>query len=160
MAWTLEFVFIVFKSSIFTLIVFIITEDHSDLTADNLKRYTILLIAYLMFYNILSIITVLISAHSKTAKEALIKLLGIWLLFVIISPKSLQAVGHYLYPTPSKIEMETIVELELKKLGDSHNPDDPHFKALKDSVLLANKVKNVNDLPFNYSGFVMAQGKN
>ena len=155
--WNLSLLFL--GAVFLPLLFFIITEDHSDLTADNLKRYTILLIAYLMFYNILSIITVLISAYSKTAKEALIKLLGIWLLFVIISPKSLQAVGHYLYPTPSKIEMETIVELELKKLGDSHNPDDPHFKALKDSVLLANKVKNVNDLPFNYSGFVMAQGE-
>lgn len=155
--WNLSLLFL--GAVFLPLLFFILTEAHNDLTANSLKRYTILLIAYLMFYNILSIITVLISAYSKTAKEALIKLLGIWLLFVIISPKSLQAVGHYLYPTPSKIEMETIVELELKKLGDSHNPDDPHFKALKDSVLLANKVKNVNDLSFNYSGFVMAQGE-
>jgi len=74
-------------------------------------------------------------------------------------PKSLQAIGYYLYPTPSKIEMETAVEHDLTELGDSHNPDDPHFKALKDSVLAANNVKTVNDLPFNYGGFIMAKGE-
>jgi ABC-2 type transport system permease protein len=67
--------------------------------------------------------------------------------------------GYYLYPTPSKIEMETAVEHDLIKQGDSHNPDDPHFKALKDSVLIANNVDKVEDLPFNYSGFIMSQGE-
>lgn len=155
--WSLSLLFL--GAVFLVLLFFIITEDHSGIIADSLKRYFILFIAYLIFYSILSAITVLVSAYSKTAKEALIKLLGIWLLFVIIIPKSLQAVGHYLYPSPSKIEMETAVELELKKLGDSHNPNDPHFKALKDSVLLANNVNSIYDLPFNYSGFVMSQGE-
>ena len=155
--WNLSLLFL---GAVFLLVLFfIITEDHGVLLADSLKRYSILLVAYLLYYGILSAITVLVSAYSKTAKGSLIKLLGIWLLFVIIIPKSLQAVGHYLYPTPSKIELETAVEHELKKLGDSHNPQDPRFNALKDSVLLANNVKNVNDLPFNYSGFVMSQGE-
>lgn len=155
--WGLSLVFlgIIF----FLVLLFVVTEDHNILLADSLKRYGVLLLAYFLFYSTLSAITVLVSGFSKTAKGALIKLLGIWLLFVIIVPKSLQAVGHYLYPTPSKIEMETAVEYDLKKLGDSHNPEDPHFKALKDSVLSANNVKNVNDLPFNYGGFVMSQGE-
>jgi len=112
-----------------------------------------------LFFGILSAITILVSAFSVTAKGALVKLLGIWLLFVIIVPKSLQAIGFYLYPTPSKIEMETAVEHDLMRLGDSHNPDDPHFKALKDSVLMANEVDDVADLPFNYGGFVMSKGE-
>ncbi len=155
--WSLSLLFL---GAIFLIVLFFVfTEDPSVFLADSLNRYTILVIAYLLFYIILSAITVLVSSFSETAKGALIKLLGIWLLFVIIVPKSLQAVGHYLYPTPSKIEIETAVELELKQLGDSHNPEDPHFKALKDSVLLANNVKNTNDLPFNYSGFIMSQGE-
>ena len=151
---------LLFLNAVFILVLFfVVKENHNFYLADSLNRFFILFTAYLLFYSILSAITVLVSAFSNTAKAALIKLLGIWLLFVIIIPKSLQAVGHYLYPTPSKIEIETAVEHDLKKLGDSHNPEDPHFKALKDSVLLANGVKNVNDLPFNYSGFVMSQGE-
>jgi len=119
----------------------------------------VLFVSYALFFAILSAITILVSAFSKTAKGALVKLLGIWLLFVIIVPKSLQAMGYYLYPTPSKIEMETAVEHDLIQQGDSHNPDDPHFKALKDSVLLVHNVEKVEDLPFNYGGFIMAQGE-
>lgn len=151
---------IIFLFTIFLVVlVFVFMGSHHALQSESLFRYTILLLSYLLFFGILSAITIMASAFSNTAKGALVKLLGIWLLFVIIMPKSLQAIGYYLYPTPSKIEMETAVEHDLTELGDSHNPDDPHFKALKDSVLVANNVKSVNDLPFNYGGFIMAKGE-
>ncbi len=155
--WSLSllFLFTVF----IVLLFFVVIESHDVMQAESPFRYTILLVSYILFFGILSAITILVSAFSKTAKGALVKLLGIWLLFVIIVPKSLQAIGYYLYPTPSKIEMETAVEHDLIKQGDSHNPDDPHFKAIKDSVLLANNVEKVADLPFNYGGFIMAKGE-
>ncbi|MFI8604217.1 ABC transporter permease [Cellulophaga baltica] len=155
--WSLSLIFL---STIFlVLFFFVLIEFHDAVNADSIFRYVILLIAYVLFFGILSAITILVSAFSATAKGALVKLLGIWLLFVIIVPKSLQAMGFYLYPTPSKIEMETAVEHDLMQLGDSHNPDDPHFKALKDSVLLASNVTDIADLPFNYGGFVMSKGE-
>ncbi|MEM9650130.1 MAG: DUF3526 domain-containing protein [Bacteroidota bacterium] len=155
--WSLSLVFLMTVFAV--LLFFVVMEEHEVQHTSSFSRYLILLLAYWIFFGVLSAITILVSAFSKTAKGALVKLLGIWLLFVIILPKSLQAVGYYLYPTPSKIEMETAVEHDLKKLGDSHNPDDPHFKALRDSVLLAHQVEKVEDLPFNYSGFIMAKGE-
>ncbi|MFK7813668.1 MAG: ABC transporter permease [Maribacter sp.] len=151
---------LIFLGSIFLVLLgFVLLESHDPMYGGSLMRYAVLLLSYFLFFGILSAITILVSAFSSTAKGALVKLLGIWLLFVIIVPKSLQAMGYYLYPTPSKIEMETAVEHDLKKQGDSHNPDDPHFKALKDSVLLANNVDDVANLPFNYGGFIMAKGE-
>ncbi|MEP3210957.1 MAG: DUF3526 domain-containing protein [Maribacter sp.] len=150
----------IFLFSIFIVVFsFVLIESHGGLFADSVLRFVVLFVSYALFFAILSAITILVSALSKTAKGALVKLLGIWLLFVIIVPKSLQAMGYYLYPTPSKIEMETSVEHDLIQQGDSHNPDDPHFKALKDSVLLVHQVDKVEDLPFNYGGFIMAQGE-
>jgi len=155
--WSLSLLFLF---TIFLVVLFFVfASSHDSLKTNSLFRYVVLLISYVLFFGILSAITILVSAFSKRAKGALVKLLGIWLLFVIIIPKSLQAIGYYLYPTPSKIEMETAVEHDLAKLGDSHNPEDAHFKALKDSVLLANNVKKVADLPFNYAGFIMAEGE-
>lgn len=151
---------LIFLISIFLIVlVVVLLESNDTMASGSIPRFGLLFISYLLFFGILSAITVLISGFSKTAKGALVKLLGVWLLFVIVLPKSLQAIGYYLYPTPSKIEMEMAVEHDLKKLGDSHNPDDPHFKALRDSVLVAHNVSNVDDLPFNYSGFVMSQGE-
>ncbi len=155
--WSLSLVFLF--ATFLVLLCIVLIGSHNALNAETLLRYIVLLVSYFVFFGILSAITILISAFSKTAKGALVKLLGIWLLFVIIMPKSLQAIGYYLYPTRSKIEMETAVEHDLTKLGDSHNPDDPHFRALKDSILLAHNVQKVEDLPFNYSGFIMAQGE-
>lgn len=155
--WSLSLTFL---CTIFlVVIIFVLTESHKSLQMDSMIRYLVLLVSYFLFFGILSAITILISAFSETAKSALVKLLAIWLLFVIVVPKSLQAIGYYLYPTPSKIEMETAVEDEITALGDSHNPNDPHYKSLKDSVLLANNVEKVEDLPFNYGGYVMAKGE-
>lgn len=155
--WSLSLLFL---GAIFlVLLFFVLVESHDAMHADSIFRYLVLLCAYLMFFGILSAITILVSAFSASAKGALVKLLGIWLLFVVIVPKSLQAVGFYLYPTPSKIEMETAVEHDLTQIGDSHDPNDPHFKALKDSVLRVHNVEKVEDLPFNYGGFVMSKGE-
>jgi len=74
-------------------------------------------------------------------------------------PKLAQVTGQVFFPSPSKIEFDTTVEQELIKQGDSHNPDDPHYKALKDSLLTAHQVSSTKDLPFNYSGFIMREGE-
>jgi len=151
---------LIFLLTIFLVVlIIVILESHDTMSSGSIVRYGLLLACYLLFFAILSTITILVSGYSKTAKGALVKLLGIWLLFVIVLPKSLQAAGYYRYPTPSKIEMEMMVEHDLKKLGDSHNPDDPHFNALRDSVLVAHNVEKVENLPFNYSGFVMSEGE-
>jgi len=115
--------------------------------------------SYIIYLLIMSLLAVWISASSKTQRSALIRLIGSWLFFTLIFPKVSQVTGQVLYPTPSKIEFDTAVEHDIIQQGDSHNPDDPHFAALKDSLLLAHKVTTTNELPFNYSGFIMSKGE-
>ncbi|WP_040497236.1 DUF3526 domain-containing protein [Fulvivirga imtechensis] len=153
----LAFLFFIPVALVILLLLFLATEG--GLTADIWLRYAGILISYLLFFLIISIITVLISAVSKSSKDALIKLLALWLFFFILLPRTTQALGSYFYASPSKAEFESVVEKELIKTGDSHNPDDPHYKHLKDSVLLAHQVNSVEELPFNYSGFVMREGE-
>jgi ABC-2 type transport system permease protein len=143
---------------IVTLVLLYFTKDN-PVTFEELIRYAGNVIGYLLFLQIISIITVLISAVTNTSKDALIRLLALWLVFVVLLPKTTQALGSYFYPSPSKIEFETAIEKDLIKVGDSHNPDDPYYKALKDSVLQAHKVDSVEQLPFNYSGFQMREGE-
>jgi ABC-2 type transport system permease protein len=87
------------------------------------------------------------------------KLLGLWLLMAIVLPRTTQALGSYVFPAPSKIEFETAIEEDVIKAGDSHNPNDSHYKHLRDSVLRAHHVDSVQKLPFNYSGFQMREGE-
>lgn len=128
-------------------------------TGDVLMRFSGLLLTYLCYYFIVGVITVIISAVSKSSKDALIRLLAIWLFFVILLPKTTQAIGSYMYPSPSKVAFESALEEDIIRQGDSHNPDDPHYKAIKDSLLSVYQVDSVQKLPFNYSGFIMREGE-
>lgn len=128
-------------------------------SADILLRLSFLLPAYMMYYFFISTLTVIVSANSKSTSSALISLIGFWLLFIIVLPKGIQFAAQNLYPAPSRIAFETTLEKDILKSGDSHNPDDPHFKKIKDSLLAKYKVKTTNELPFNYGGFVMKEGE-
>lgn len=136
-----------------------VLQNSTAATGDEVLRLLWLLVAYTIFFAIVSVIAVTVSAISKTAKMALVSLIGIWLLFGIVLPRATQALGNRLHPSPSKIEFETAVEKELIQKGDSHNPDDPYYKALKDSVMKAYKAASVQQLPFNYGGFQMKEGE-
>ena len=122
-------------------------------------RLLAILPAYMIYYFFLSSLTIVISGASKTASSALVGLIGSWLILVVFLPKGIQFTAQNLYPIPSRIAFETILEKDILKAGDSHNPDDPHFKKIKDSLLTRYKVESTSELPFNYSGFVMKEGE-
>lgn len=122
-------------------------------------RILLLSISYVSFFLIVSGVTVLVSAYSKTSSKSLLILLGAWLLLCVVIPKTAQVVGGLIYPNLSKIEFKEAVEEGVSKLGDGHNPDDPYFNNLRDSVLQVHNVTSVDELPFNYSGLVMSKGE-
>ncbi len=132
-------------------------DDHA--TGDDWSRFLVITIVYLVFAFVLSLVTVAISTGSQSSKNALVKLLGLWLLMTVLLPRTSQALGTYFFPTPTKLEFRSAIEDEVIQNGDSHNPNDPHYQALRDSVLAVHQVEDVEDLPFNYGGFVMSKGE-
>jgi len=128
-------------------------------SADDVLRLAILLVSYSFYYIIWSLIIVLISAFNNTSKGSLALSIGLWLLMVIVLPRAGQAFGAQQYPAPSKAAFEANLEKDLKKDGDRHNPDDPHFKAIKDSLLSKYQVHTVDQLPFNFAGYLMYEGE-
>lgn len=135
----------------------IMTETSTAI--DILLRVLVLLPAYMIYYFFFCTLTIIISANSKVSSSALISLIGCWLVLVIFIPKLIQFTAQNLYPTPSRIALETEVEEDVLKVGDSHNPDDPHFRHIKDSLLTKYNVKTTDELPINYGGFVMKEGE-
>ncbi len=102
------------------------------------ETYRLLLIIgmYFLYLCIFCIIAVIISAWSKTSKTALTSSIGVWLLLTILLPRAGQSLGSYLYRSPSKAKFQAQIEHDVLKTGDSHNPNDPHYQALKDSGCL------------------------
>ena len=144
---------------VLTLLVLLLCTG--QLTSDKAVagRTLSLLLLYGVYLWILSVITVCISAVSRTSKQSLLRLIGVWLLLLVLFPRGLQSLGGWIYPSPTKLAFEAAIEKDIVKQGDSHNPDDPHYKFLKDSVLKAHKADSIQQLPFNYSGFIMREGE-
>lgn len=142
---------------VLTLMSLIVSNAVFDL--EIIARYFGLLAVYSGFIGVVCVLTVVVSAVSSSSKSSLMMLLGFWLLLAVILPRTSQALGSYFFPAPSKIEFATAIEEHVLKEGDSHDPDDPHYKHLRDSVLQVYQVESVEELPFNYSGFVMREGE-
>lgn len=134
-------------------------EENVSLNSSIAIRATLITLSYILFYLVLSCVTVIISGTSKNSNKALLSLLGVWLLFFIITPKMAQVVGNSMHPNLAKIEFKAAIEEEISKQGDSHDPNDPYFNNIRDSILKANNVTDVKDLPFNYGGFIMSKGE-
>ncbi len=150
--------FFFFPTMILVMSLWATLQDVS-ITEDNIIRMTLLSTLYFTYLSIFCVIIVLISAVSNTSKTALTTLIGLWLLFTIILPRVSQALGNAVYELPSKVAFEASIEQDILKVGDSHNSNDPYFKALKDSLLTVYKVDSVQQLPFNYKGFQMKEGE-
>lgn len=128
-------------------------------SADLAVRAALLAAAHLVFLITCAAIAVTASAWHRTSRGAIITLTGIWIALWVVLPRALPAVGTALYPIPSRAAFDADVEHQVRSLGDSHNPNDPKFAALKRDALAKHGVSRVEDLPFNYSGFVMQQGE-
>jgi ABC-2 type transport system permease protein len=62
-------------------------------------------------------------------------------------------------PLQNRLQTEVAIARDLREMGDSHNPDDPHFAAFKRSVLQRYGVTRVEDLPVNYKGLLAVEGE-
>jgi len=101
----------------------------------------------------------LVSARARTAQSALLALVLAWAVLVILVPRAVAGLAAVAHPLPTKAETDLAIQDELRRVGDSHNPDDPHFAAFKARLLAQHGVSRVEDLPFNYRGALSAEGE-
>jgi ABC-2 type transport system permease protein len=101
----------------------------------------------------------LVSARAASAQSALLALVLAWAVLVVLVPRAAAGVAAIAHPLPTKAETDLIIHKELRALGDSHNPADPHFAAFKAQMLRQYRVARVEDLPFNYRGALSAEGE-
>ena len=152
-------IMLLFIPTILVLVFVWLLLQNFTISADETFKMILFILFHFIYLMFFCVIAVLVSASSKTSKKALVSLIGIWLILTIISPRTSQAIGAYLYEAPSKVQFNSEIEQDILKQGDSHNPNDVHYKAIKDSLLRTYKVDSVQKLPFNYSGFIMTEGE-
>ena len=118
----------------------------------------LMLLSYGLYLAIWAVGAVLISALARRSRDALIVLVSIWMVLVVLIPRTLPEIAAQL-STPTRIETDIAIHEDLKKIGDSHNPDDPYFSAFKARTLAKYGVQRVEDLPVQWGGLVGMEGE-
>jgi ABC-2 type transport system permease protein len=116
-------------------------------------------LAYGAYLLIWVLVIVAASAWARTAQGALVGLIAAWAIVVVLVPRTAAGWAGLAEPLPSRVDTEFAIAADLRRLGDSHNPNDPHFAAFKASVLKCYGVARVEDLPVNYRGLQAMEGE-
>lgn len=114
---------------------------------------------YAVYLLLWSTLAVLVSAISTRSRDALLVLVGFWIATVVVVPRVTAEAAARSIERPTRIETEAALARQLAALGDSHNPNDPHFAAFRARMLRQFNVARVEDMPVNYGGLLIAEGE-
>lgn len=105
------------------------------------------------------LIVAIASTLVSSARTALLSLIGIWALVVVLVPRLVPDVALGAHPLKTRLETDIAIAADLRRLGDSHNPDDPFFAAFKARTLKQYGVTRIEDMPVNFRGLVAMEGE-
>ena len=130
-----------------------------DIHRDFYQRLTLIGLFYFLYFFLFSAIAIYVSGVSKSSRNALLSLLGLWIVICLLIPKVSANLGVSLNKAPSAFEFRQAIAKDEENGIDGHNPSDKRFERLKDSVLLAYKVKTIEELPINFDAVAMQAGE-
>ena len=100
-----------------------------------------------------------VSALVRRSRDGLLVLVALWAVTVVLLPRIVPDVAGAVVPLQNRLQTDVAIGRDLRQMGDSHDPDDPHFAEFKQSVLDRYGVTRVEDLPVNYKGVVALEGE-
>ena len=122
---------------------------------DGLARTALLLLAYAIYYYVITLLATWFSARLKNNAASLSTMLAVWILWTIFLPKIWGNTADKLHPLPSRQEFKSAMQEDRSKGLDGHNPSDKRADAFRQKILDQYKVDKVEDLPINYTGLRM-----
>lgn len=142
----------------FALSIIALTSLTSDIN-EEWERLFLLIAFYIFYVFIWSTVCVTVSAWSDYSRNALMKLLGIWLIGIVIIPKAFANIGSLVYTTPSQFQFSELINKDVSEGIDGHNPQDSRRAALLEKTLKEYQVKTSDELPVNFDAIAMIEGE-
>lgn len=116
-------------------------------------------VVYLIYYAILTSISISVSALSKNSGISLVTLLTIWILSCLAIPKIASSYTNSIYPYPSRQEFQTAVAEDKKQGIDGHDPWSQASQKLAEETMQIHNVSSLEELPFNFDAYRMQKGE-
>lgn len=114
---------------------------------------------YAVYLALWVVLILLVSALVRRGRDALLALVALWTVAAVLLPRVAPDLASAAVPLRNRLQSEVAIARDLRQLGDSHNPDDPHFAAFKAATLKRFGVERVEDLPVNYKGLLGMEGE-
>ncbi len=118
-------------------------------------RFTGMMLTWVLYAGVCIHITIWVSSRVRSSSNALVLLLGVWIISTLAAPRLITNVASAVYPVPDAITLEQYVQADLDSGIDGHNPLNQHTAAFRDSVMAAHNAESPSDLPFNLSGLML-----
>ncbi|MFS0773200.1 ABC transporter permease [Sphingomonas sp. 1P08PE] len=119
----------------------------------------VIALGYLAYLALWMVLIVLVSALVRRSRDALLVLVAIWAVAIVLLPRVAPDLAGAAVPLRNKLQTDIAIARDLRTLGDTHNPDDPHYTAFKQATLRRYGVDRVEDLPVNYKGVLALEGE-
>lgn len=120
-----------------------------------LGRIFFLVLSYVAYYYIISLLATWFSAKLKSSASSLSVMLALWILWTIFLPRIWGNTTDKLHPLPSRQVFKASMQEDRAKGLDGHDPSDQRSEAFKKQVLAKYKAEKLEDLPINYDGLRM-----
>lgn len=120
---------------------------------------TVIVVGYAAWLALWSILILIVSARARRSRDALLALLAIWTVTTVLLPRAAPDLASNSVPLANRLQTDVAIARDLRRIGDSHNPDDPHFAAFKQGVLTRYGVTRAEDLPVNLKGLLALEGE-
>ncbi|WP_374943713.1 ABC transporter permease [Sphingomonas sp.] len=116
-------------------------------------------LGYFAYLALWAILITLVSASVRCGRDALLALVALWAVVAVLLPRVVPDVASAVVPIENRMQTDVAIARDLRRMGDSHDPDDPHYARFKQGVLARYGVARVEDLPVNYNGLLGMEGE-
>ena len=125
--------------------------------ASPIARGAVLAAVYLAYFTAFLALSLAVSAWARSARTALVILLGVWVVNGLVAPRVAVDLSKWLHPTPSAIEFARNIEREMASgVEDIHRPDRDASTA---RLLAEHGAERVEDLPVNAVGVYLQESE-
>jgi ABC-2 type transport system permease protein len=117
-------------------------------------RFLFMAVSYAAYLAIFIGVTLAVSARARTARQALVVLLGFWIFACLAWPRLAADLAAWIHPTPSAVAFREALRREQ---GESHPPD--RALAIQARIMKEYGVTRPEDLPIDWRGIALQEGE-
>lgn len=136
----------------------LILTSGAEQSAASLPRALWLALAYSLYFLIFGAIGLAVSARMRSARLALVCLLGFWIFNGLVAPRAAVDLSKKFHPTPTAFAFAEAIGADLAG-ADGHGTTAERAKQLEEKTLKQYGVAKLADLPVSYAGISLQAGE-